>query len=138
MTTVSETWSVSIRYLLHQTSRWVPRRNHLIAFAYIARAAFPRVAASAAMIGCRPFVIDGSRGARPARSPSLAVHGDEDQARVAALGQHAVEGGLVGQVATQSRPAVLQMGDGQAVEPLRPALVEVPLDGDGAVHQRTS
>ena len=62
---------------------------------------------------------------------------DEGRAEVADLGEQAVQLGLVAHGAAKGGGAVVLVGDGEAVEPGRPVLVQVPADaqliGGGSV-----
>lgn len=63
-----------------------------------------------------------------------ALHRDQLQAEIADLGEHAVQGSLVGHLAGDDGHTAWFIGDSHAVEPGAPVLVKAVLDSNLVVH----
>ena len=72
--------------------------------------------------------LPGISGGVVAGGDSEGCDRDEGRAEVADLGEQAVQLGLVAHDAAQGGGAVVLVGEGEAVEPGRPVLVQVPAD----------
>src|SRR6266849_4167416 len=55
---------------------------------------------------------------------------DDRQAQVSNLVEHAVQGGLVEEQTLEQGGSIAGVGEGQALEPFSPAIIQVPLDAD--------